>query len=79
MKQISKNKLTENGLVLARSEVAIHSGLDHPHIVKLLAASENDDLIELKMEMCSDGAYFEREVLNVSAACNLFWCRDPAL
>lgn len=67
LKQISKNKLTENGLVMARSEVAIHEGLDHPHIVKLLTSSERDDLIELKLEMCSDGAYFEREILNVSA------------
>ncbi|KAK1289358.1 Calcium-dependent protein kinase 10 [Acorus calamus] len=63
-KSISKRKLrTSVDVQDVRREVAIMSSLpDHPNIVRLRAAYEDDDAVHLVMELCEGGELFDRIV-----------------
>ncbi|XP_010532303.1 PREDICTED: calcium-dependent protein kinase 10-like [Tarenaya hassleriana] len=63
-KSISKRKLrTAIDIEDVRREVAIMSTLpDHPNIVKLKAAYEDDENVHLVMELCAGGELFDRIV-----------------
>lgn len=55
IKIISKEKLTQAQIQDIRSEVAILSSLDHPHIVKYYETYEDVKYLYLVMEYCTQG------------------------
>jgi len=58
-KTVFKDGLNDSRKVAVRQECVIHSELDHPNIVKLHKYYESEDNLELVMDYCSKGSYFE--------------------
>lgn len=56
--QINKKLMQAAGMVnRVRQEVAIHSRLDHPSILKLHAFFEDTDFVYLILELCENGEF----------------------
>lgn len=58
VKTIPKAKV--RSLQMLRNEIDIMKTLDHPSIIKLYDAFEDDDSVHLVMELCKGGELFER-------------------
>lgn len=53
VKVLSKAKLSQRALDDARREISLQQLFDHPHVVKLLDHSENDEAILIVLELCT--------------------------
>lgn len=58
-KIINKESLNDTTKAMARQECVIQSQMDHKNIIKLHKFAESSSTIELIMDYCSNGSYFE--------------------
>lgn len=64
-KTVFKDGLNDLRQVIARQECVIQSELDHPNIVKLHKYHESEKNLELVMDFCNHGSYFEDRLEDV--------------
>jgi hypothetical protein len=59
-KSVRKRGIREDDLIKLRGEVALLSQLDHPNIVKIIEAFEDDSHITIIMELCKGGELYDK-------------------
>ena len=59
IKSVKKRGMRPAAIADMRQEIQLLAQLDHPNIVKILEAFEDDTAITLVMEICSGGELFD--------------------
>ena len=67
MKKVTKKgDLNDILKALGRQECVIQSQLEHPNIIRLHKFAESENTIELIMDYCSNGSFFEDRLEEVN-------------